>query len=144
MTDTPPEAAGARELFVRHARRDGRSVAVLRAVDYGDSCVIEAEVYPAGGRSAEPSRPGPRGLGAPAARRIDLGLDDAGVAVIDRAENRYRASIAAGVPDEELARPSGLGGRVRHVPRAAFWAACATVSLSAKPLILATSVPGLV
>ena len=58
MTDTPPEAAGARELFVRHARRDGRSVAVLRAVDYGDSCVIEAEVYPAGGRSAEPSRPG--------------------------------------------------------------------------------------
>ncbi len=51
MTDAAPEAAGARELFVRHARRDGRSVAILRAVDYGDSCVIEAEVYPAGGRS---------------------------------------------------------------------------------------------
>jgi hypothetical protein len=59
VTDPAPEAAGARELFVRHARRDGRSVAVLRAIDYGDSCVIEAEVYPAGGRSAEPSRPGP-------------------------------------------------------------------------------------
>ena len=54
-----PEGNGARELFVRHARRDGRSVAILRAVDYGDSCVIEAEVYPAGGRSAEPTRPGP-------------------------------------------------------------------------------------
>jgi len=29
----PPAA---RELFVRHARRDGRSIAVLRAVYYGD------------------------------------------------------------------------------------------------------------
>jgi hypothetical protein len=47
------------ELFVRHARRDGRSVAVMRAIDYGDTCVVEAEVYPAGVASAEPSRPGP-------------------------------------------------------------------------------------
>jgi hypothetical protein len=85
--------------------------------------------------------PWPRGLGATAAGRIDLGLDDAGVAVVHSTEDRYGASVAAGVPDEELTR-SGTGGRVRHVPRAAFWAACATVSLSAKPLILATSVPG--
>jgi hypothetical protein len=48
-----------RELFVRHARKDGRSVAVLRAVDYGSSCVVEAEVYPAGARNAVPNRPGP-------------------------------------------------------------------------------------
>ncbi len=41
-------ATAPRELFVRHARRDGRSVAVLRAIDYGASCVVEAEVYPAG------------------------------------------------------------------------------------------------
>ena len=41
-------AAAPRELFVRHARKDGRSVAVLRAVDHGDSCVVEAQVYPAG------------------------------------------------------------------------------------------------
>ena len=47
------------ELFVRHARRDGRSVAVMRAIDYGDSCVVEAEVYPVGVATAEPSRPGP-------------------------------------------------------------------------------------
>jgi hypothetical protein len=40
--------AAPRELFVRHARRDGRSIAVLRAVDYGDSCVVETNVYPAG------------------------------------------------------------------------------------------------
>jgi hypothetical protein len=46
-----------RELFVRHARRDGRSVAVMRAVDHGGSCIVEAEVFPAG--TAEPTRPGP-------------------------------------------------------------------------------------
>ena len=56
----PPVAAGAaRELFIRHARKDGRSVALLRAVDYGTSCVVEAEVYPAGAASSEPARPGP-------------------------------------------------------------------------------------
>ena len=46
-----------RELFVRHARREGRSVAVLKAVDYGDSCVVEAEVYPASSQSM--TAPGP-------------------------------------------------------------------------------------
>jgi len=59
------EAAGeptsGRELFVRHARRDGRSVVVMRAVDHGDSCVVEAEVFPAG--SAQPQRPGPYTFG---------------------------------------------------------------------------------
>ena len=44
---------------MRHARKDGRSVAVLRAVDYGDSCVVEAEVYPQSGRNTEATRPGP-------------------------------------------------------------------------------------
>jgi hypothetical protein len=53
------EPAPGRELFIRHARKDGRSVAILRAVDYGDSCVVEAEVYPQGGRSTEATRPGP-------------------------------------------------------------------------------------
>ncbi len=56
-------AAAPRELFVRHARRDGRSVAVLRAVDYGDSCVVEAEVYPVGAATTEPARPGPYTFG---------------------------------------------------------------------------------
>jgi hypothetical protein len=54
----PAEPSG-RELFVRHARKDGRSVAVLRAIDYGDSCVVEAEVYPQGKPTLEPTRPGP-------------------------------------------------------------------------------------
>ncbi|HZQ81369.1 MAG TPA: hypothetical protein VFB25_05290 [Gaiellaceae bacterium] len=35
-----------RELFVRHARRDGKSVAVLRAIDYGTECIVETEVFP--------------------------------------------------------------------------------------------------
>jgi len=48
-----------RELFVRHARKDGRSVAVLRAVDHGASCTVEAEVYPVGGNAGEALRPGP-------------------------------------------------------------------------------------
>jgi len=50
--------SGPRELFVRHARKDGRSVAVLRAVDNGQSCVVEAEVYPPGANAA-PTQPGP-------------------------------------------------------------------------------------
>lgn len=33
------------ELFVRHARKEGRSIAVLRAVDYGGECIVETEVY---------------------------------------------------------------------------------------------------
>ena len=52
-----PDTGAGRELFVRHARRDGRSVAVMRAIDHGTSCVVEAEVFPAG--SAEATRPGP-------------------------------------------------------------------------------------
>ena len=53
-----PTPAG-RELFVRHARKDGRSIAVIRAVDNGDSCVVEAEVYPPGVIGSDPTRPGP-------------------------------------------------------------------------------------
>ena len=37
-----------RELYVRHARLDGRSVAVLRAIDEGQRCVVQAEVWPTG------------------------------------------------------------------------------------------------
>jgi hypothetical protein len=45
------------ELFARHARKDGHLVAILRAVDRGDSCVVEAEVFPRG--SMQQVRPGP-------------------------------------------------------------------------------------
>ena len=36
----PAAPTAAREPVVRHARKDGRSVAVLRAIDNGDSCVV--------------------------------------------------------------------------------------------------------
>jgi len=53
-----PTPAG-RELFVRHARKDGLSIAVIRAVDNCGSCVVEAEVYPPGVSGSDPTRPGP-------------------------------------------------------------------------------------
>lgn len=60
MSAAPQETPG-RELFVRHARKDGRSVAVIRAVDYGATCIVEAEVYPEGAGNA--TRPGPYTFG---------------------------------------------------------------------------------
>ncbi|MFL5963813.1 MAG: hypothetical protein ACJ757_13070 [Gaiellaceae bacterium] len=53
----PLAAAGGNELFVRVARKDGRSVAVLRAVDYGAECIVETEVFPPNAITA--LRPGP-------------------------------------------------------------------------------------
>lgn len=44
MSSVPQHAA--RELFTRHAKRDGRSVVRLRAFDYGDTFVVETEVFP--------------------------------------------------------------------------------------------------
>jgi hypothetical protein len=58
MSTQPVPESGGNELYVRHARRDGRSVAILRAIDHGDSCVVEAEVFPAG-TDAAAMRPGP-------------------------------------------------------------------------------------
>ena len=52
-------APSEQELFVRHARKDGRTVAVLRAVDHGDSCIVETEVYPAGNNPGETVHAGP-------------------------------------------------------------------------------------
>ncbi|MCW2964187.1 MAG: hypothetical protein JWO17_1439 [Actinomycetia bacterium] len=52
-----PAPRAGNELFVRVARRDGRSVAVLRAVDYGVECVVETEVFPPNAVTA--IRPGP-------------------------------------------------------------------------------------
>ena len=46
MSEAAAQVAPGRELYVRHARLEGRSVARLRAVDEGDRCVVEAEVWP--------------------------------------------------------------------------------------------------
>jgi hypothetical protein len=58
MSEAALTASPGRELYVRHARRDGRSVAVLRAVDRGDSCVVEATVWPSeAGANGQPQGP---------------------------------------------------------------------------------------
>ena len=57
MSEPALQQAPGRELYVRHARLDGRSVARLRAVDEGGRCVVEAEVWPNG--SDDPSPAGP-------------------------------------------------------------------------------------
>ena len=88
---------------------------------------------------------GARRLGATTAGRIDLGLDDAGVAVVDGSEDGDGAAVPSCVTHEQFPRRRrSLMGCVAHgVEAAALWAACATGSLSAKPLILAASVEGL-
>jgi hypothetical protein len=65
MSEPAFQADLGRELYVRHARLDGRSVAVLRAVDRGDSCVVEAQVWPKGSFSNEVIRPGPYSFKSP-------------------------------------------------------------------------------
>jgi hypothetical protein len=54
---TTPRLDGARELFVRHARKDGRSVAVVRAIEYADRCIVEADVFPPGSTAPTPAGP---------------------------------------------------------------------------------------
>jgi hypothetical protein len=51
------QASPGRELYVRHARLDGRSVARLRAVDEGDRCVVETQVWPNGTDTPVPAGP---------------------------------------------------------------------------------------
>jgi hypothetical protein len=53
-------AAGERETLVRHAELDGRSIARLRVIDRGDSCIVEAEVFP---RDAPATSTGPYSFG---------------------------------------------------------------------------------
>jgi hypothetical protein len=47
------------ELYVRHARLDGRSVALLRAVNEGEQVVVEAKVWPKSAAEGSVVEPGP-------------------------------------------------------------------------------------
>jgi hypothetical protein len=51
--------APAQQLFVRHVRKDDRTVIALRAVDHGDQCVVEVDVYPTTTGGLEPMALGP-------------------------------------------------------------------------------------
>jgi len=60
VSETASEAPG-RELYVRHARIDGRSVVRLRAVDWGNRCIVEADVWPSASdtHTYDPVKAGP-------------------------------------------------------------------------------------
>src|SRR4029079_10584097 len=106
-------------------------------------------------------RPGAHELGA--AVRMDLGLDDAGAALVDGPQRGDDPAVLPGEAEEKLASRRGIRSRPvgrdrpRLVPRgflcrrrvmaaeahqeAAFSAAWATVSRSAKPSSRTTSEP---
>ncbi|MFO7571066.1 MAG: hypothetical protein R6W48_00500 [Gaiellaceae bacterium] len=66
MSEAPAQSAPGRELYVRHARRDGQSVALLRAIDQGVRCVVEVDVWPGGdGHPYAPEKAGPYAFPAP-------------------------------------------------------------------------------
>jgi hypothetical protein len=62
-----PAAEGdEQELAVKKARKDGRAVATIRAVQRGLQCSVECEVYPVSGLVIDPLNPGPYVFGTPA------------------------------------------------------------------------------
>lgn len=64
MSEAAAQPLSGRELYVRHARLDGSSVARLRAVEEGGRCVVEAEVWPSGS-STTPVAAGPYAFQSP-------------------------------------------------------------------------------
>jgi hypothetical protein len=63
MSEPAAQTTAGRELYVRHARLDDRSVARLSAIDEGDRCVVEADVWPHG--SDAPTAAGPYSFPSP-------------------------------------------------------------------------------
>lgn len=64
MSEAAAQLPDGRELYVRHARIDGCSIARLRAVDHGDRCIVEAEVWP-NGTTVDPVNAGPYAFPTP-------------------------------------------------------------------------------
>ena len=52
------------QLFLRHARKDDRTVVALRGLDHGAQCVVEVDVYPTGGVGLEAMPLGPYTFGS--------------------------------------------------------------------------------
>jgi hypothetical protein len=51
---TPAKPAPPRELFVRHARKNGRPIVTLRALDEKDTCVVDVRFGGEGAKGAAP------------------------------------------------------------------------------------------
>jgi hypothetical protein len=47
------------QLFLRHARKDDRTVVALRGLDHGSECIVEVDVFPTSGAGLEPMPLGP-------------------------------------------------------------------------------------
>ena len=60
-----PARAEEKELVAKTARKDGKQVVTLRAVQRGDECAVECEVYPVSGLRVDPLSPGPYTFGSP-------------------------------------------------------------------------------
>ena len=54
------------ELSVKTARKDGREVVTMRAVQRGLEVAVECEVYPVSGLVVDPLNPGPYAFATPA------------------------------------------------------------------------------
>jgi hypothetical protein len=61
----PPAAGEETELVAKTARKDGKQVVTLRAVQRADGCAVECEVYPVSGLRVDPLSPGPYTFGTP-------------------------------------------------------------------------------
>ena len=61
----PAPGADEVELALKKARKDGREVATIRAVQRGLECSVECEVYPVSGLVIDPLNPGPYLFGTP-------------------------------------------------------------------------------
>jgi hypothetical protein len=60
-----PARAKEKELVAKTARKDGKQVVTLRAVQRGAECAVECEVYPVSGLRVDPLSPGPYTFGSP-------------------------------------------------------------------------------
>lgn len=60
-----PARAKDKELVAKTARKDGKQVVTLRAVQRGAECAVECEVYPVSGLRVDPLSPGPYTFGSP-------------------------------------------------------------------------------
>jgi hypothetical protein len=53
------------ELLTKTARKEGKQVVTLRAVQRGAECLVECEVYPVSGLRVDPLSPGPYTFATP-------------------------------------------------------------------------------